>query len=1223
MSSGTSSGGGGNAGGGMPGARCGDGHVDPGEECDDGNMVSGDGCENNCTKTPTTVMCKNLTAGPTTCAVTAGDAGKFIEGEILTPDATFVGGGVLVDPTGVITCVGCGCDSTGAPTAAAAASATHITCATGVVSPGLINTHDHITYTQDGPYNDTGERYEQRHDWREGKNGHHKITSAGSATDDQIRWGELRFLMGGATSTVGSGSATGLLRNLDKPDPAQGGLMQTPVDFDTFPLGDSNGTQLASGCAYPSIVTPASIASDDAYFPHVAEGIDQYAENEFQCLSSADPTHDVCVDKSAFIHSVGLTAKDYGEMAAASTAMIWSPRSNITLYGDTARVTEAARAGVLIALGTDWILTGSMNLLRELHCADTFNAGYLAGFFSDKQLWLMVTANAAQVSAVDGVIGTLAVGKVADVSIFNGATNTDYRAILNAQAQDVAMVMRGGTVLYGDENIVQTVPNTGACDQLDVCGATKRVCLQGDINETLAQLQASAGASIYPAFFCGDPMNEPSCKPTRPTSVMGSNVYTGDATAQDSDGDGIPDAMDNCPNVFNPIRPMDNGVQADADGDGVGDACDVCPLDANSNSCTTFDPNDTDRDGVPNATDNCPDVANPDQTDTDGDGKGDACDPCPTQANPGNQACAGTIYDVKKGIIPANAQVAIADALVTGRSTKGYFIQVKETDPGYMGADYSGVFVFDSANTVAVGDRVTISNSTIQNFFSEIELVTPTTTVTSSGESAPAPIDVVDTDVDTGGPRAAQLEGVIVRISNATVDDIAPAPGAGDTPPTNEFEVDSTIRVDDYLFLVSPFPMVGDNYATITGVLAFKNANSKIEPRSATDLVGGTASLSSFGPSPSFISVGQLASPTGPTPLTVQLNHAVATSTFVTVTSGDPTSLTVVGGGVTVPAGQASAPVLFNGLVQSADVSVTAQLMTGTPQTAHVRVVGPTEVPTLQSLTPTSATIQPGGTTQFTVTLDIPAPVGGTSVALGVAPSNAATIPAQVTVPAGQISAQLPYTDTNMVSGATLSATLGAVTDNATITVTSNLGGLVINEVDYDQSGTDSAEFIELYNGTGGPIDMAGYKLYFVNGSGNAVYLTVDLTSAGTLPAGGFLVVADTGVTGIPAGALVVNFVAASNNIQNGSPDGVALVNTTTNLLVDSLSYEGAMTAAIIPNLGTVSLVHGNATAVADDNNSPNAGALCRFPDGSNTSDDATDWHLCKTPTPGAVNSEM
>lgn len=53
--------------------------------------------------------------------------------------------------------------------------------------------------------------------------------------------------------------------------------------------------------------------------------------------------------------------------------------------------------------------------------------------------------------------------------------------------------------------------------------------------------------------------------------------------------DGIITNVDNCKKVFNPIRPMDHGVQADADGDGKGDACDKCPLDAGA-VCTAIDP---------------------------------------------------------------------------------------------------------------------------------------------------------------------------------------------------------------------------------------------------------------------------------------------------------------------------------------------------------------------------------------------------------------------------------------------------------------------------------------------------------------------------------------------------------------------------------------------------------------------------------------------------------
>ncbi|WP_437813487.1 lamin tail domain-containing protein [Sorangium sp. So ce1078] len=1196
--------------------RCGDGAADPGEQCDDGNRADGDGCEADCTETPPKeIVCEALAPlEQGTCEVVPGAGATLIRGTVLTPRTIYRGGRVLVDERGTIACVGCDCE---------AAGATEITCPRGVVSPSLINTHDHITFTQNSPYTPTEERYEHRHDWRTGNNQHTEIETDGSATEAQIQWGELRFLMGGATSIVGAGSAPGLLRNLDRAE--QEGLDQKPVNFETFPLRDSSGRELASGCGYSGeMVTGEDIEGEDAYCPHVAEGIEASARNEFICLQR-EP-NDVLQPQSAYIHGIGLTALDYAAMAVNGTALIWSPRSNITLYGDTAVVTAAARLGVQIALGTDWVATGSMNLLRELRCAASLNERYYDGFFTDEELWRMVTGNAAAVTATDDVIGALSTGKIADIAIFNGAEREDHRAIVAAEPEDVVLVMRGGTVLYGDAALVAAVRGAEVCNELDVCGVAKQVCLQDEVGMTLEELEREAGES-YPAFFCGEPEREPLCTPWRAASapvnasVNGSTVYTGQPTDEDLDGDGIADEADDCPSVFNPIRPLDNGAQADFDGDGDGDACDACPLDAGSTLCAELDPDDSDNDGVLNGADSCPSHQNPEQADMDGDGKGDPCDPCPAEANPGTRGCTVSIYDIKDGTVAEGATVALENALVTGKHANGFFVQAKPGDPGYAGPAYSGVYVYSAGSAVAVGDRVRITSAVVTNFYGQIQLGSVAVEVLASlDEAAPAPEPVAPADIATGGPRAAELEGVLVEVEDVEV--------IGLETMYKEFIVTGDLRVDDLLYEADPFPAVGDGFTRIRGILNYRNDNSKVEPRSAEDLVAGPPRLAAFGPAASFAYVGQTAAPTVPAPLEVTLSKPAAADTFVAVTSGDPAAIAVVGGGVTVPAGATSAAVLLDALVAAEAVTLTATLR-DVSLTAAVSVLDPVEAPALAALDPASATVAPGGTVSFTVTLDIPALPDGAVVALALDPPGAGTLPASVAIPGGQQSATFDYVDGGSVAGVTVTATLGESSLTATVETVTVTGGLVINEVDYDQENTDGAEFIEIYNGTGAPVDLAGHALLLINGASDppAPYQTFDLGPAGTIAAGQYLVVGSTTAVGtVPEGALTIAFSGTqTNRVQNGGPagaeepDGIALVNTTTGSLIDALSYEGSITAVTIGEV-SVSLVEGEPlpASVADVNDAPRS--LCRLPNGMDTNQAAADWALSATITPGAAN---
>lgn len=255
----------------------------------------------------------------------------------------------------------------------------------------------------------------------------------------------------------------------------------------------------------------------------------------------------------------------------------------------------------------------------------------------------------------------------------------------------------------------------------------------------------------------------------------------------------------------------------------------------------------------------------------------------------------------------------------------------------------------------------------------------------------------------------------------------------------------------------------------------------------------------------------------------------------------------------------------------------------------------------------------------LTVTLDHPAPVGGAIIPLTMTPANAGLFPPTVPVFEGQTSATFEYVDSGTDTNVTLSAILGDSIATASLSIVpADTNRLVINEVDYDNVGSDLNEFVEIFNSSTNTKSLANLALIFVNGANNTEYRRIAL--AGTLAAQSYLVVANSAVTVAP-GATVTNFANASDNIQNGAPDAVLLFDTVNHQVLDALSYEGAITAAILTGeTGVFNLVEGTMlTLPSADSNSFN-GSLIRLPNGVDTDNSDSDWRLTTTPTPGAAN---
>jgi predicted extracellular nuclease len=108
---------------------------------------------------------------------------------------------------------------------------------------------------------------------------------------------------------------------------------------------------------------------------------------------------------------------------------------------------------------------------------------------------------------------------------------------------------------------------------------------------------------------------------------------------------------------------------------------------------------------------------------------------------------------------------------------------------------------------------------------------------------------------------------------------------------------------------------------------------------------------------------------------------------------------------------------------------------------------------------------------------------------------------------------------------------------------TSAATSVFINEIHYDNTGTDAGEAIEVAGPAG--TNLTGWSIVLYNGTGGASYDTDALTGVIPNQQNGF-------------GTVSLSYPV--NGIQNGSPDGIALVNAS-NVVVQFLSYEGAFAA--------------------------------------------------------------
>jgi 5-methylthioadenosine/S-adenosylhomocysteine deaminase len=334
----------------------------------------------------------------------------------------------------------------------------------GTIYPGLIELHNHLAYNALQLWQ-VPKQYTNRDDWGGAKNPDYRRLISGPmkliGPDPElmpavVRYVECKALIGGTTTSQGielfSNKASrryyrGNIRNVEQTDDAD------------LPGAGAKIGDVQAGSAQSFLNT---IKGRDCYILHLSEGTDDRARAHFLALQLAGD--EWALHKSlAGIHAVGLHAEDFPILARFETSMVWSPLSNLLLYGETAKVKAAKKAKVRIGLGSDWAPSGSKNLLGELKVARVVSEAN-DGVFSDREVVAMATRTAAEILKWDKELGSLEAGKRPDLLVVDGTDGDPYEHLLEATEADVALVVVAGTPRYGKRSLVTRLGGEGLED---------------------------------------------------------------------------------------------------------------------------------------------------------------------------------------------------------------------------------------------------------------------------------------------------------------------------------------------------------------------------------------------------------------------------------------------------------------------------------------------------------------------------------------------------------------------------------------------------------------------------------------------------------------------------------------------------------------------------------------------------------------------------------------
>jgi 5-methylthioadenosine/S-adenosylhomocysteine deaminase len=415
-----------------------------------------------------------------------GSSGFLLRGTVLAPEGVIDPGEVLIVGD-TITCVAADCSDEASSVQVAVIETT------GVISPGLIDAHNHIAYDFLPEWIPSPPAlFENRYVWADDPSYEEHIRpygahgSTGTHFCPAAKWGELRAIVHGTTTVQGQAHPQSCIDRLARNADSFHGLgydhMQTTISSPRDIDDESAATYVTNFTKAEEPTTRFAVHMQEGVFGNNVElefasfaGRDDRDNRHAgqSLLAEADRYYGVAV----LIHAVSLTSLELQEAAATGAKIVWSPSSNMVLYGTTGPIGEILRLGMTVGLGPDWTLSGEDDMLAEMRFALDWAQAEGEPEVTPQALFHMATDWGADAVGLGDSIGRLAPGMRGDVVVFGRIDADPYRSIATSTAANVHLVLIDGLAYYGDAEVESVVAVNDDCNAIDACGAAKFVCV--------------------------------------------------------------------------------------------------------------------------------------------------------------------------------------------------------------------------------------------------------------------------------------------------------------------------------------------------------------------------------------------------------------------------------------------------------------------------------------------------------------------------------------------------------------------------------------------------------------------------------------------------------------------------------------------------------------------------------------------------------------------------